>query len=210
VFYLLYLWVLQYQNNLFNMAAKVKLVAPTADVACRLLNYLAVDYSGAVNGGKIVGASKYAEVREFAGSDIERIAAVPATLAKAQLLLMTDELAAKTATKASVIEVAHGAQALSGDLLAYGSMPLRLRTDQQRHLWTKSRLTRQMPVRAPAGMGSKIAEHPPDPDRRRGELRHSGDGPDGGYSACGHDAAQRCAHTRTCSSAPRVQSVVKL
>ena len=42
------------------------------------------------------------------------------TLAKAHLLSMAEELAARTATKASAIEVAHGAQALSGDLLANG------------------------------------------------------------------------------------------
>ncbi len=59
---------------------------PTADVqtAWRLLDYVAVDYGGAVQGGKIVSASEYAEMREFSGSVAEKIASLPNQPAKAE------------------------------------------------------------------------------------------------------------------------------
>ena len=61
---------------------------PTADVqtAWRLLDYVAVDYGGAVQDGKIVSASEYAEMREFSGSVAEKIASLPNQPAKPKLV----------------------------------------------------------------------------------------------------------------------------
>ncbi len=41
-------------------------------VAWRLLDYLAVDYGGAVKDGKVISASEYAEMTEFSTSVMER------------------------------------------------------------------------------------------------------------------------------------------
>ncbi len=59
--------------------------APSADVQTtwQLLDYLAVDYGGAVQAGKVVSASEYAEMREFSASAAAKIAALPANPAKA-------------------------------------------------------------------------------------------------------------------------------
>ena len=51
--------------------------AETADVqtAWRLLDYMAVDYGGAVSGGRIKSVSEYAEMTEFAASVSARLMA---------------------------------------------------------------------------------------------------------------------------------------
>src|SRR5204862_38275 len=49
-----------------------------AQVAWRLLDYMAVDYAGAVGpDGRVLSASEYAEMREFSSSVTQRIAASP-------------------------------------------------------------------------------------------------------------------------------------
>ena len=62
--------------------------ASSADVQTtwQLLDYLAVDYGGAVQDGKVVSASEYAEMREFSASAADKIAGLPANPAKAQLV----------------------------------------------------------------------------------------------------------------------------
>ncbi len=66
--------------------------APSAQVAWRLLDYLAVDYSGAVADGRVISASEYAEMREFSGSVRQRLAALPATSAQPALVREADDL----------------------------------------------------------------------------------------------------------------------
>jgi high-affinity iron transporter len=63
-------------------------VAQKADVQTvwQLLDYMSVDYSGAVANGKVVSRSEYAEMREFAGSVQHSIANLPASPAKPRLL----------------------------------------------------------------------------------------------------------------------------
>src|SRR3954449_7401269 len=67
----------------------------------RLLDYLAVDYPGAVKGGRVVSASEYKEMSEFAGSGRERIGALPDKPAKAKLTAGADALKAAIGRKAS-------------------------------------------------------------------------------------------------------------
>src|SRR3954470_24851293 len=71
-------------------------VARQSDVqtAWQLLDYMSVDYSGAVANGKVVSQSEYAEMREFAGSVRQRVASLPANPAKAQLLSEADQFVA--------------------------------------------------------------------------------------------------------------------
>jgi high-affinity iron transporter len=88
-----------------------------AQTAWRLLDYLAVDYGGAVSGGKVASASEYAEMREFSASVTEKLAALPANPAKAQLLKESADLQSAIDRKASPEDVAKLARALGTDLL---------------------------------------------------------------------------------------------
>src|SRR5258708_17727322 len=51
----------------------------------QVLDYLADDYRGAVAGGRIVSASEYAEMREFAASIRTQLRALPAVPASSAL-----------------------------------------------------------------------------------------------------------------------------
>lgn len=97
---------------------------PSAQVAWRLLDYLAVDYAGAVKGSQVISASEYAEMTEFAGSVRERIAGLPATPATPKLVAEADGLVAVIARKAPPSEVAAKAHGLAADLLAAYPTPL--------------------------------------------------------------------------------------
>ena len=107
-----------------SLSAPAVAAAPDAQVAWRLLDYLAVDYPGAVQDGKVVSAPEYAEMREFSGSVAERIAALPATAAKPKLATRTATLQALIARKASPADVAREARGLAADLLAAYPVPL--------------------------------------------------------------------------------------
>lgn len=90
----------------------------------RLLDYIAVDYPGAVQGGKIVSAAEYKEMTEFAGSARERIGALPPRPAKARLTADSNGLQAAIARKAPPAEVARLAKALAADLIRTYPVPL--------------------------------------------------------------------------------------
>src|SRR4051812_6180508 len=100
--------------------------AQQADVqtSWRLLDYVAVDYPGAVKDGRIVSASEYKEMAEFAGSVRERIGALPEKPAKARLVAGADGLKAAVARKAAPAEVASLAHTLAGQLIAAYPVPL--------------------------------------------------------------------------------------
>lgn len=83
----------------------------------RLLDYLAVDYGGAVSGGKVVSAPEYNEMREFSASISERLAALPNKPEKARLMVASKRLQAAVERKAAPSEVALLARALGTDLL---------------------------------------------------------------------------------------------
>src|SRR3954471_9419346 len=87
--------------------------AAPADVptAWRLLDYLAVDYAGAVRDGKVVSASEYTEMREFAGTVSEKLAALPAKPAKPALIadgVRLQQLIDRKAAPRDVAAVARG------------------------------------------------------------------------------------------------------
>jgi high-affinity iron transporter len=100
--------------------------APPADVQTtwQLLDYLAVDYGGAVRDGKVVNASEYAEMREFSASAADKIAGLPANPAKAQLVAEGKRFAAMIEAKASPKDVSSAAHALGQHLLAAYPVPL--------------------------------------------------------------------------------------
>jgi len=89
----------------------------SAQTAWRLLDYIGVDYPGAVAGGKIISAGEYSEMKEFAAQVETRIAALPDRPTKAELLRRAKELRAAIDRKSSGEEIAGASRSLSSDLL---------------------------------------------------------------------------------------------
>src|SRR5690348_17898490 len=78
----------------------------------QMLNYMSVDYSGAVANGKVISQSEYSEMREFAGSVRQQIAGLPPSPAKAALLAKGDGFVAAVGQKESPEKI----RALAADL----------------------------------------------------------------------------------------------
>jgi len=98
--------------------------ASSAQTAWRLLDYLSVDYSGAVKDGKVISPSEYAEMNEFAGQVRERIAGLPATKAQPVLVSKAESLQAAIAAKQAPDVVSAKAHGLAAELLAAYPTPL--------------------------------------------------------------------------------------
>jgi high-affinity iron transporter len=91
--------------------------ATSAQTAWRLLDYLSVDYAGAVEDGKVISPSEYAEMNEFASQVRERIEGLPATSARPALVAEATSLQAAIAAKQDAALVAKRANTLASDLL---------------------------------------------------------------------------------------------
>lgn len=113
----LILWLLAFAPSLMA-------VAPVdADVrqAWQLVEYIAVDYEGAVRDGQVIDEGEYAEMREFAATVNERIGGLPEVPQSASLKSAATALGEQIEARAGVIEVAEAAHALARELFyAYG------------------------------------------------------------------------------------------
>ncbi len=100
--------------------------ADEADVqtAWRLLDYIAVDYSGAVAGGRVVNDLEYAEMREFSATVGTYLGDLPAGPQKARLITEAQDLARAIERRRAPAEVETIARGLAGDLLAAYPVPL--------------------------------------------------------------------------------------
>jgi high-affinity iron transporter len=107
-----------------GLAVPASAAPSDAQTAWQLLDYLAVDYGGAVQNGKVISASEYSEMREFSGSVSERLRALPQTSGKAALIARSGRLQALIARKASPQDVTAEAHGLGADLLAAYPVPL--------------------------------------------------------------------------------------
>jgi high-affinity iron transporter len=96
----------------------------SAQTAWRLLDYVSVDYSGAVSNGSVVSASEYAEMTEFGAQISERIAVLPPTAAQPVLMEKAKALQVAIAAKQDPKQVAALAHGLAGALLAAYPTPL--------------------------------------------------------------------------------------
>src|SRR3954447_791245 len=80
--------------------------------AWRLLDYMSVDYRGAVRpDGTIISPSEFAEVREFSESVAQRVAALPANPQRAALVAEARQFTASVAAHVPPDEIerrAHG------------------------------------------------------------------------------------------------------
>ncbi len=84
----------------------------------QLLDYIAVDYAGAVEGGRVIAPGEYAEMQEFAGTVRAQLAALPVTGKQPAMLAQADRLVAAVAAKAEPMQVAALARGLADELLA--------------------------------------------------------------------------------------------
>lgn len=92
--------------------------------AWRLLDYVAVDYGGAVSDGKMKNAAEYAEMTEFVTSVSDRLGSLPPTPARGGLIAGAAQLKAVVAGKRPAERVAKLANGLAADLLKAYPVPL--------------------------------------------------------------------------------------
>jgi len=109
----------------FCLAAPAAAAGGDVQTSWRLLDYIAVDYPGAVSdSGKVVSTAEYAEMREFSLSVQQQLQALPAKPAKAGLLADSARLRSAIEAKAPPQEVARLARSLNSRLLAAYPVPL--------------------------------------------------------------------------------------
>lgn len=89
----------------------------------QILDYLAVDYGGAVKNGAVVSASEYAEMREFAATSRAKLAALEVHPEREALVAEAGTLSAAIEAKKSPDEVAALAKSLANHLLAAYPVP---------------------------------------------------------------------------------------
>ncbi len=101
-------------------------MAETSDVETtwRLLDYIAVDYAGAVSHGAVTSPSEYAEQNEFAATVTAKLAALPPKPERQALARQAVRLQRAIADKADAEEVAGIARGLAAALLAAYPVPL--------------------------------------------------------------------------------------
>jgi high-affinity iron transporter len=84
----------------------------------QMLDYLANDYRGAVQGGRVISDAEYAEMQEFAETARQRIASLPSRPATAPLHEHVDALVQSIANKADADVVKTQARGVADELLA--------------------------------------------------------------------------------------------
>ena len=90
----------------------------------KLLDYLAVDYGGAVENGQVVNEAEFAEMNEFAETARVSVAGLPAKAEQAALLKISDDLKVAIAAHQPIADVARLAHALADGLLAAYPVPM--------------------------------------------------------------------------------------
>ncbi len=99
------------------VVSPVRAEPTSVQTAWRLLDYIAVDYPGAVLDGAVISEAEFAEITEFAASAHERLNELPAASVRADLLLRGVTLQTLIASKASATIVAASARSLAADLI---------------------------------------------------------------------------------------------
>ena len=94
------------------LAAPLAASAQDASTLLHLLDYVGVDYAGAVEDGKVKSADEYKEMQEFAAQAASRVRALPANPRRAALAAQADALVRLVARKAPPAAVAEASRAL--------------------------------------------------------------------------------------------------
>jgi high-affinity iron transporter len=103
--------------------SSVAAVSDEVRTTWRLIDYMAVDYAGAVEDGVVVSEFEYAEMQEFANTIRERIAALPAEPDSSPLLAQADALVRQVDARAPAATVRETARGLGRALLALHPVP---------------------------------------------------------------------------------------
>ncbi|RAO76256.1 FTR1 family protein [Dyella jiangningensis] len=96
---------------------------PDVSQTWQMLDYLAVDYAGAVRQGQVVSTSEYEEMREFARHARDKVDALPPSPASPALRTQADQLVTLIDGKATEADVARQAHALANALLQAYPVP---------------------------------------------------------------------------------------
>ncbi|MEO6114526.1 MAG: cytochrome c/FTR1 family iron permease [Sphingomicrobium sp.] len=118
------LFVVTFAALLAPAQARDATFADEVQTSWRLLDYIAVDYSQAVRGGRVVSPAEYQEMTEFSASVAMRLEALPANPARAALIFETGALRSAIAAKSESIDVAARARKVAADLLLAYPVPL--------------------------------------------------------------------------------------
>ena len=100
------------------LASGARAEATPAETIWRLLDYVAVDYAGAVENGRVSNPAEYAEMVEFSGSVRTRLKSLPGIASKPGLERGAVELEKAISQKAAPELVAIRARSLAAELLA--------------------------------------------------------------------------------------------
>ena len=92
--------------------------------AWRLLDYVAVDYSGAVQNHRVISESEYSEMQEFTATVERELGVLPDSSDKTKLVRDAGVLRRLVEQKASAPDVAKFARALGADLLKAYPVPM--------------------------------------------------------------------------------------
>ncbi len=96
----------------------------SVETTWKLLDYVAVDYDGAVKNGRVVSAGEYAEMQEFTATIAGKIGQLPARPEKTQLDTQAKALQQLVAQKATTRQIGAASHALSSALLAAYPVPI--------------------------------------------------------------------------------------
>ncbi|HET9031892.1 MAG TPA: cytochrome c/FTR1 family iron permease [Dokdonella sp.] len=113
--HVLSIWLLS--GILASTALATSADPPNPRQTWQLLDYVAVDYAGAIQDGKVISEGEYAEMREFAATIHAHLAALPASPDPAELIVEADQLVAAVEAKAEPSVVADLAHRLADRLL---------------------------------------------------------------------------------------------
>lgn len=83
----------------------------------QLLDYIAVDYAGAVRGGQVIEQGEFAEMQEFAATVRTQLSGLPPTAAQPALVAAAERLQAAVEARAEPAIIGAAAHALAADLL---------------------------------------------------------------------------------------------
>jgi high-affinity iron transporter len=90
----------------------------------KLLDYIAVDYPGAVSNGAIISEAEYGEMKEFADTALAKLSALPARNGQQELVKQAQNLQAAIAGLRDPEDVASIAHAVADALLAVYPVPV--------------------------------------------------------------------------------------
>ncbi len=108
----------------FGMADEDPATVQVVRQTWKLLDYLAVDYGGAVENGLVVNEAEFAEMNEFAETARASVAGLPAKPEQAGLVKIGEHLKTAIAAHQPIGDVARLAHALADGLLAAYPVPM--------------------------------------------------------------------------------------